>query len=139
MRPAAGSLLLFEKYKNFCYNIIVIKIRNKKKKGIDVYAEYLERACGDIVLTTQEISKVYYQILAQNGCASLEYYIDALECDNQNGENDAKIKKAKELMKDTDACHQIWQDFEDVIFYESGNSEYTVCDKYVECELGKDN
>lgn len=99
----------------------------------------ITRACGDIVLTPQEIGKIYYQILAQNGCGSLEYYIDALECDNQNGENDDKIKKAKELMKDTDACHQIWQDFEDVIFYESGDSEYTVCDKYVECELGKGN
>lgn len=79
----------------------------------------IERDGQKITLTKDEIREIKKLFDAYNGRGSIEYWFDSIWED----ESEERIKAAEQMMEDETVCANVWQNFLDDVFYDSGEVE----------------
>ena len=94
----------------------------------------IERDGQKITINPQEIALISNLIDAWKGRGSIEYWLDCIDEDT----DETLVQAAKKAMEDENICFDVWNDFEEDCFYNSGEIEYEVVEdtlrRYIEKE-----
>lgn len=94
----------------------------------------IERDGQKITINPQEIRAISNLIDAWNGRGSIEYWLQYID----ENTDETLVQAAKKAMEDENICCDVWNDFEEDCFYNSGEIEYEVVtdalERYIEKE-----